>query len=227
MTDRILVINPNSTQAVTDNISAALDGLRFANGPRIDCATLAEGPPGVESQRDADGVIGPLCKLIEREPAAAHVIACFSDPGLYSAREVTASPVFGIAQSGFATALTVGERFGVISILSKSIPRHLRYVASLGLTARLAGDRAIEMGVVELQQEDKVMQRMTEVGEQLKRDDGADVLVLGCAGMARYRADLEDRLGLPVIDPTQAAAGQALTALSVARSRTAPAHAAE
>ena len=227
MTDRILVINPNSTQAVTDNISAALDGLRFADGPRIDCATLAEGPPGVESQRDADGVIRPLCKLIEREPAAAYVIACFSDPGLYSAREVTASPVFGIAQSGFATALTVGERFGVISILSKSIPRHLRYVASLGLTARLAGDRAIEMGVVELQQEDKVMQRMTEVGEQLKRENGADVLVLGCAGMARYRADLENGLGVPVIDPTQAAAGQALTALSIARSRSAPAHAAE
>ena len=212
MPDRILIINPNSTEAVTENISRALDCLRFAGGPALDCMTLAEGPPGVESQRDADGVIAPLCRVVERERdrTAAFVIACFSDPGLYSAREISPVPVFGIAQCGIATALTIGERFGIISILERSIPRHLRYIGALGLTERLGGDMAIGLSVTELAQGELVVQRMAEVGARLKSERGVDVIVLGCAGMARYRGELEDRLGIAVIDPTQAAAATAI-----------------
>ena len=209
MPDRILIINPNSTEAVTENISRALDCLRFAGGPALDCMTLAEGPPGVESQRDSDGVIAPLCRVVERERdrTAAFVIACFSDPGLYSAREISPVPVFGIAQCGIATALTIGERFGIISILERSIPRHLRYIGALGLTERLGGDMAIGLSVTELAQGELVVQRM------LKAERGVDVIVLGCAGMARYRGELEDRLGIAVIDPTQAAAATAIARL--------------
>jgi allantoin racemase len=130
----IVVINPNSTEAVTAAIDVALEPLRLAGGPGIVCQTLGEGPPGIESQRDADSVIQPLCAKIAAQDnaAAAFVIACFSDPGLYSAREITAKPVLGIAECGILTALTLGHRFGVISILAKSVPRHLRYVASMG-----------------------------------------------------------------------------------------------
>ena len=87
MPDRILVVNPNSTDAVTQGIDEAMAPLRFAGGPEIRCVTLAEGPPAVESQSDADGVIPPLCRLIRETEAhaAAFVIACFSDPGLFSA----------------------------------------------------------------------------------------------------------------------------------------------
>ena len=61
---RILVVNPNSTDAVTQGIDEAMAPLRFPGGPEIRCVTLAEGPPAVESQSDADGVILPLCRLI-------------------------------------------------------------------------------------------------------------------------------------------------------------------
>ncbi len=215
MSERILIINPNSTEAVTENISAALDCLRFADGPTLECITLTEGPPGVESQRDADGVIGPICRVVERERdgTAAFVIACFSDPGLYSAREISPVPVFGIAQSGISAALAIGERFGIISILERSIPRHLRYIGALGLADRLGGDMAIGLGVTELEQGQLVFQRMAEVGARLQRECRVDVIVLGCAGMARYRAGLEDRLGIAVIDPTQAAAAAAIAAV--------------
>src|SRR5215472_874646 len=102
MRDPILVINPNSTVSVTDAIDDAMAPLRIPGGPEIACLTLDEGPPGVESQTDADGVIVPLCRLIRGQEAnaAAFVIACFSDPGLYSAREATAKPVLGIAECG-------------------------------------------------------------------------------------------------------------------------------
>ena len=212
MADRILVINPNSTEAVTRTIDEAMAPLRLAGGPEIACLTLEEGPPGIESQLDADRVIAPLCRLIREyeDDAAAFVIACFSDPGLFSAREVTAKPVLGIAECGILTALTLGHRFGIVSILAASIPRQLRHVAAMGVAQRLAGDLPIGLGVTELADARTALPRMIDVGRSLRERHGADVLVLACAGMARYRGDLEEAVQMPVVEPTQAAVTMAL-----------------
>ena len=113
------------------------------------------------------------------------------------------------------TALTRGGRFGVISILGQSISSHERYVHALGLESRCAGDRAIGIGVTELTDESRVLERMVSVGKQLREEDGADVLIMGCAGMARYRRRLETATGLPVIDPTQAAVTLAIGAVQL------------
>src|SRR5438128_7182544 len=149
MPDHVLVINPNSTDAVTRAIDDAMAPLRIPGGPEIACLTLEDGPPGVESQSDADSVILPLCRVIREanSDAGAIVIACFSDPGLFAAREATVKPVLGIAECGILTALTLGHRFGVISILARSVPRHLRYIAAMGVDQRLAGDLPIGLGV--------------------------------------------------------------------------------
>ena len=212
MADSIIVINPNSTEAVTAAMDEGLAPLRIAGGPAIECLTLADGPPGIESQSDADGVIAPLCRTIRARDndAAAFVVACFSDPGLYSAREATRKPVLGIAECGILTALTLGQRFGIIAILARSVPRHLRYVGAMGLTARLAGDLPIGLGVTELVREEVTLKRMIEAGATLRDDKGADVIVMGCAGMARYRGRLESALGIPVVEPTQAAVTMAI-----------------
>jgi allantoin racemase len=212
MSNRILVINPNSTVSVTRAIDDAMAPLRIPGGPEIYCVTLEDGPPGVESQTDADGVIQPLCRVIRdhEADAAAFVIACFSDPGLFSAREQTAKPVLGIAECGILTALTLGHRFGVISILAGSVPRHLRYIAAMGLGSRLAGDLPIGLGVTELADARTTLTRMIDVGRRLRDAHGTDVLVMGCAGMARYRDDLEEAARIPVVEPTQAAVTMAI-----------------
>ena len=208
----IYVINPNSTQAVTDAIDVALDPLRASDGPEIECVTLAEGPPGIESQRDVDGVVMPLLARAAalENSAAAFVIACFSDPGLHAMREQSARPVLGIAECGVLTALTIAPRFGVLAILPGSIPRHRRCFAAMGVTDRLAGEIAIDVGVVELADERRTFSRLTECGTALRDGYGADVVVMGCAGMARYRAALEDALAIPVVEPTQAAVAMAV-----------------
>lgn len=212
MSERILVINPNSTEAVTRGIDAALAPLRLPGGPEIECVTLKEGPPGIETQAHVESVVQPLVRTVAARDndASAFVIACYSDPGLHACREATRKPVLGIAECGILTALTLGGRFGVISILQKAIPRHLRYVAQMGVSDRMAGDRAIELGVVELADEGRTIGRMIEVGKTLRDTDGADVLVMGCAGMARYRDRLQDALGVPAVEPTQAAVGMAI-----------------
>jgi Asp/Glu/hydantoin racemase len=186
--------------------------LRSADGPDIVCLSLPEGPPGIQSQQDVDGVIMPLlCKASELEDSAsAFVIACFSDPGLHALREQSRHRVFGIAECGVLTALTLGQRFGVIAILQTSVPRHLRYFGAMGVMDRFAADLPIGLTVAELSDEARTLGRMVDVGSTLKAAHGADVLVMGCAGMARYRAALEEAVGVPVIEPTQAAVAMAV-----------------
>jgi Asp/Glu/hydantoin racemase len=215
---RILVINPNSNVIVTKGLEAALQPLGFADGPEIVCTTLDEGPYGVESQADADGVVMPLRRLVERDSgSAAFVIACYSDPGLHVCREGTDRPVFGIAECGVLTAMTRAETFGVIAIAQRSIRRHIRYLRQMGLMDRLAGERPLDMSVAETASGEGTLAKMIEVGRALKEQDGAGAVIMGCAGMARLRRPLEDALGIPVIDPTQAAVTMALGAVQFSR----------
>jgi Asp/Glu/hydantoin racemase len=206
----LIVINPNSTRAVTDGIDAAIDPLR-AFGIPIRCLTLAEGPPGIESQRQADLTIAPMLTLAAAQTdAAGYVIACFGDPGLHALRDQTALPVVGIQEAAAMTALTLGQRFGVIAILPPSIPRHLRAFGAMGVLDRLAGDRALGLGVADLADAGKSLAAMITTGKRLRDDDGADVLIMGCAGMAHYLDALRDATGLPVVEPSQAAVSMAL-----------------
>jgi Asp/Glu/hydantoin racemase len=140
----------------------------------------------------------------------AFVIACYSDPGLHSVREATRKPVLGIAECGILTALTLGQKFGVLAILDKSIPRHLRYMGALGVMDRLAAELAIGLGVTELADEGRALGRMAQVGTALREAHGANVIVMGCAGMARYRKALQRAVGVPVVEPTQAAVAMAI-----------------
>jgi Asp/Glu/hydantoin racemase len=212
MSATILVINPNSTDAVTRGIDEACAPLRIEGGPSIEVMTLKEGPPGIETQQHVDSVIAPLVETVRKseERYAAFVIACYSDPGLHSVREATRKPVLGIAECGILTALTLGHRFGVIAILEKSIPRHLRYMGALGVTDRLAGELAIGLGITELADEGRALGRMAEAGTTLREAHGANVIVMGCAGMARYRKALQRAVGVPVVEPTQAAVAMAI-----------------
>ena len=209
---RILVVNPNSTEAVTRGIDAACEPLRMDGGPAIECVTLKEGPPGIESQQHVDGVVAPLLALVRRREADcdAFVIACYSDPGLHSVREATRKPVLGIMECGLATAMTLGQKIGVIAILQKSIPRHLRAMGAMGIMDRLAGELPVGLGVTELSDESRTLGRMKEVGVRLRDEHGANVLVMGCAGMARYRDALQAAAGIPVVEPTQAAVAMAI-----------------
>jgi Asp/Glu/hydantoin racemase len=206
MTGTLFVINPNSSDTVTEGIAEAVAPLRNMPAP-VTCLTLAEGPPGIESQAQADETIAPMLDLAKRlEPeAAGYVVACFGDPGVHALRDRTAKPVLGIQECSVMTALTLGQRFGVIAILPASIPRHLRSLGAMGVLDRLAGDRALNLGVAALADPGATEARLIETGRTLRDSDGAEVLILGCAGMARYRKTLEQALQIPVIDPCQAA----------------------
>jgi Asp/Glu/hydantoin racemase len=216
----LLVLNPNSTQAVTDHIARAVAPLAHSDGPRLLCQTLESGPPGIETQAHVDGITEKMLawwsQHPQREDAVGLVIACFSDPGLFAMREVLSIPVIGCAEAAYHTAVALGGRFGVISILSRSVPRHLRQIRQLGFDHLLAADLPIEVNVVNLGDEALTFGRMQSVGQRLVQDHAARVVVMGCAGMARYRRRLEDALGVPVVDPTQAGVAMMMGRLRIA-----------
>jgi allantoin racemase len=129
---------------------------------------------------------------------------------LYAVREAVNRPVLGIAECGVLTALTMGHSFGVIAILKGSIPRHQRIWGAMGVIDRLAGELAIDLTVAELSDRARALSRMIEVGRRLRDERDASTIVMGCAGMTVFREPLQEALGIPVIEPAQAAGAMAL-----------------
>jgi allantoin racemase len=209
----IRVINPNSTVSCTDAIDRAAAPFRNA-GIEIVAETVAEGPESVASMADHAAAQGPLLRHVAagNRDVAAYVVACFSDPAMPAVQEVTGKPCFGLGESGMAAAMQRGERFGIVALAPASVQRQRRRVAELGLGARYAGSRAVSLSVPELTNANAAVMAMIEAGRLLADRDGADVIIMGCAGMADYRAILADEIGLPVVEPTQAAIGAALGA---------------
>ena len=217
MRQTLYVINPNCSEAVTAGIDAAMEPLRRPDGPRIECVTLADGPPGVQSQQDVDRAALSVLRFAEahQDEAAGFVTACFSDPGLHMLREMKGVLSFGISECAALTAMTLGQRFGVIAILQGSIGRHWRTWGAMGIAQRVAGEVAIGRTVTELSDQAATLAGMVDAGRRLRDEHGANVLVMGCAGMAPFRAPLQDATGLPVVEPTQAAVAMALGRIQV------------
>jgi allantoin racemase len=206
---RILVINPNCSEACSAGISAALDPFRFAGGPVLDVATLNEGPPAIYSWRDWHAVVDPMCRLVERSQADVYVIACASDPGIEAVRTVTSRPVLGIFRSAVATAVARAERFGVIALVDSSKARHRQALRAMGLEDRLAGEVALNVSMDVLLDPLAAQAALVAAARELAAM-GAETLILGCTGMAHHAAVLRQEINLPVIEPAQAAASLAV-----------------
>ncbi len=214
----ILVINPNSSKSVTRSMEACLGLVRAATSHRIDCIELAKSPPGIETDAHVNAVIPNVIEAVMDSTADAIVLACFSDPGIADVRKRIDRPVYGIAESAYLAALGLGARFGIISLGQSSIDRHLRYLKTLALDRRLAGDRPIDKTVVELMA-GNVVDTVSATARRLRDEDHADVVILGCAGLGAYRAELQHSLGIPVVDPVQAAVALACSNLDLGYQR--------
>lgn len=211
MDPRILVINPNASVSCTQGIRDALAPLAVPGLPRFDVVRLEEGPPAVASWQDWHAVVDPLLRRIAREPAAAIVIACVSDPGLEAARAATPAPVFGLLRCAVAAALARADRFGIIGFVYSSQARQRRVLQAMGVEPRLIGWRALNLDMEALADPDQSRGAVRNTARALAAD-GAEVLILGCAGMAGHARAAEDAAGVPVIEPCRAAGLQALLA---------------
>jgi Asp/Glu/hydantoin racemase len=202
-------------------MEACLDVVKAATRHTIHCIELPRSPPGIETDEHVEMAIPHLLDAVGVNEADAFVVSCFSDPGLRKVRAATPKPVVGIAEAAYLAALGLGSRFGIVSMGPSSIIRHLKYLKTLTLDGRLAGDRSINMTIPELMATD-VVETVARVSRELRDTDGADVVILGCAGLGSYRAAMEREIGLPIVDPVQAGVALACTMLDMGYTKAAP-----
>jgi allantoin racemase len=200
---RILVVNPNTTAAMTAKIGQAARAAAAA-GTEIIAVNPPDGPVSIEGYYDeAFSVPGLLAEIAKGEASgvSAHIIACFDDSGLEAARSLASAPVIGIGEAAFHLASMLGHRFSVITTLSRSIAAIETNLLKYGLASRCAKVRACEVPVLSL--DDPASNASTLISaeiERAKQEDGAEAIVLGCAGMADLASRLAEKHGLPVVD---------------------------
>ena len=220
----INVINPNTTESMTALIAQAA---RASASPqtRIVGRTSSFGPASIEGHYDeALATIGLLKAVAagDAEGASAHVIACFGDPGLLAAREITTAPVLGIAEAAMRAASFVATHFSVVTTLSRTrvIAEHL--LRNYGLEHICRRVRAVDVAVLDLDKPESNVRGLL-LGEcrAALTHDGIGAIVLGCAGMADLAEELSIELGIPVIDGVAAAVrfAEALVGLGLKTSK--------
>jgi allantoin racemase len=205
---RVLVINPNASAEMTDVIREQLHAVARPD-TRIDVVNPSGAPPAIESSLDEAACIPPMLALV-REAADrgyhAVVIACFSDPGLDAAREATDLPVVGIQDAAMHLAAQIGYRFTVLTTLKHRAPLRERAALLAGLDRRLASCRPLDLPVLDtVVNREQVVQKIVSIGRQAVEEDGAEVLILGCAGLGDLAARASHEIGVPVVDPNAAA----------------------
>lgn len=205
---KLRVINPNTTQAMTDTIAQA--ARRVAGpGTEIVASQPASGPVSIESHFDeAVAAVGVAEEVLagDREGTDAYVIACFGDPGLWSARELTRAPVIGIAEAAFHMAALIATRFSVVTTLGRTcvIAEHL--LAQYGFEHQCRRVRAAEIPVLDLEHDpDAALRKIIEESLRAKAEDGVGAIVLGCGGMADLTEEISRAVGLPVVEGVTAA----------------------
>ncbi|WOC15643.1 aspartate/glutamate racemase family protein [Pseudochrobactrum sp. MP213Fo] len=205
---RILLINPNSTQSMTEQAARSARNAALATTV-IQATNPTDTPRSIEGHADEAMAVPSMLQIIrdgELQGFDAYVVACFDDPGLNAAREVAGGPVLGICQAAIQVAMTIATRFSIVTTLPRSVPIIENLVHDYGAAHRCRRVRSIDMPVLALEEnpchtEDMLVQEI----ERAKTEDQAEAIILGCAGMSELCERLEQRCGLPVIDGVSAA----------------------
>lgn len=207
----VLLINPNTSQGVTERIRAAAEAAA-GPGTNVVALTAARGVPYIATRAEAAiGAAIVLEMLAEHWTSAdAAVIAAFGDPGLGGARELFDIPVVGLAEAAMLTACMLGRRFAIVSFAQALGPWYRECVEYHGLTGRLAGIRLLDGAfgaIADVQEENEAL--LSELATRSVAEDDADVIVLAGAPLAGLAAKVRDRIPVPVIDGVAAAVKQA------------------
>ncbi|MEM2003761.1 MAG: aspartate/glutamate racemase family protein [Nitrososphaerota archaeon] len=215
---KILLVNPNTSRHMTYMIEKSA---RQAASKDVEVIVKnpESGPEAIESFMDeATSTINIIREVIRPSLGKidAVVIACFDDPGMYALREILDIPVLGIGESSILMALALGWKYSILAVSEKAIPLMENMVFRYGLEKRLASIESMKLSVVDVDRmsEEEVLKPLVEAGERA-RSRGAEVLILGCAGLAGYDEKLSKKLDMPVIDPVKAGVKLAETILAM------------
>ncbi len=198
---KILVVNPNTTASMTTKIGVAARAVARPD-TEIVATNSQDGPASIEGYLDVAVCLPGLLAEVQKHPDAdAIVVACFDDTGVDAVRCLVDVPVIGIGEAAFHAASMIATKFSVVTTLTRSVAGLEAKLARYGFAARCAKIRATEIPVLKLEQNDPAT--IGKIRREIKTAievDGAEAIVLGCAGMADFVQQLSQDLGLPVVD---------------------------
>lgn len=222
---KILIVNCNTSAAVTADIVRSAEAVKREGTEIIGVeprwgVVSAEG--FYESYISAAAVLDRLATWTE--PIDAVVMAGFGEHGREGARQLLEVPVVDITEAAAMAAMLVGHRFGVVTTLASTIAGIEASLLLMGADARCAGVRAAELPVVSAGEDLAHTVELLAVEAEVLRAQGADAIVLGCAGFAGLDRLLAERLGMPVVDGVAAAVAlcESLVQLGLRTSKAGP-----
>lgn len=209
---RVLLINPNTSQFVTDGVAAEAREV-CSPGTEIEAVTGTIGAPIIGSRSEI--AIGSHSAL---ELAASHgrdadamVLAVSFDCGLQAIREAFSTPVVGMLEAAALTACMVGGRFALLTFGDRAAPIYSEIIESYGLGSRFAGVHALPMLTPEQLRDTALVQSQVVNASSTLADQGADAVILGAAVFAGLPRKLEQAPPIPLIDGLAAAVRMAET----------------
>jgi allantoin racemase len=206
---RLLVVNPNTSLQMTQTIRVAAEAAALMIGVEVDVICPAYGPESIEGTFDevvsAYWTVDCVMRIAERYDGI--VLACFGPhPSIEALREATDLPTMGIMEGAVLYALPLGGRFSIVTTSPRWQPLIEDGLKLLGIEGRCASVRSSGLAVLDLDRlpHDNVCDRLAAEAESAVAEDGAEVIILGCAGMAGLQATVASAAGVPVIDAVHA-----------------------
>jgi allantoin racemase len=199
---KLLLINPNATASMTQGMRFAAEKV-LSPGTELMALTAEYGPVSIEGYYDEAFSIPPMLELIRAHQGeiSGVVVGCFDDTGVDAARTLVDVPVVGICQAAMQAATVLAGSFSVITTLGRSVPALEHLALKYGFERSCRRVRACEVPVLALESDEGW------AGDAIRRevelaltDDGAEAIVLGCAGMVDLASKLSAEFGVPVID---------------------------
>jgi allantoin racemase len=200
---KIKIINPNTSQVMTKAIGEAGQSVARPD-TEVFCVSPEFGPESIESYYDefmsAPGTIEEVMKG-DQEGCDAYILACYGDPGLQGAREATTKPVLGIGEASLYMASMLAAKFSVVTVIPRIRTMIEEMVAGYGFSHKCVSVRTTPYYVLDIERDpDGAMQSLREEARRAMEEDNAEAILLGCAGFANFADDLEQELGIPVLD---------------------------
>lgn len=199
---RLALVNPNTDAGQTAAMAAAV--AETLPEAELRALTAPRGPRWIESAADVAVAAGETVTMVAGHPGFdAYLVACFSDPGLLAARELTRAPVVGVGEAAYLAAGIVARRFAVITTLERGVADIEDGLRALGWRERCVAVLALGQTVAEQGEEAGAI---VAAGRRAIDGHGAEALVLACGAMTAAGRAAADELGVPVVDGVVAGA---------------------
>ncbi|MET8471555.1 aspartate/glutamate racemase family protein [Streptomyces sp. NPDC006422] len=204
---RILVCNVNTTEDMTESIGAQARAVA-SPGTEIVPLTPAFGPDSCEGNYESYLAAIAVMETVRAypEPFDAVVQAGYGEHGREGLQELLDVPVVDITEAAASTAMYLGHKYSVVTTLDRAVPLIEDRLKLAGLTDRLASVRASGLAVLDLERDpDAAVKAIVEQSARAVEEDRAEVICLGCGGMAGLVDEVKARTGVPVVDGVAAA----------------------